>query len=173
MGIEKAEIKKAVAYDIGCSLEDALEAAKNEVHRWEGSKLAYRQAADGVNALVVHLKKDVEAGELGLEEAEGIKRWLMRGTEICRNLGLQSDALICKAKGKIEALEKSILMVKKVHDREEQKISDSRAIADEEKDINPRRNARPVGQHPGRSEAQNRRVGVVETSEQKLPTNGV
>jgi len=165
MGIEKAEIKMAVAHDIGCSLDDMLTAARAEIHRWEGAKLAHQQAQGGIDSLMgIHLKKDLEEGNLGMEEAEKIQRWLQRARGVNENLALQSDAMICKAKGKVEAMEKAVLVTKKVYDTEERKKN----AVDEPGEPDERLAGRPtraVGSHPGQSVAQQRRDEAQETVE--------
>jgi len=158
VGAEKSEIKMSVAHDIGCSLDDMLTGARAEIHRWEGAKLAHQQAQGGIDSLMgIHLKKDLEEGTLGMEEAEKIQRWLQRARGINENLAIQSDAMICKAKGKVEAMEKAVLITKKVYDAEARKRE---ALLNPEEPDDRVGRTRAVGAHPGLSLANQRRSEV-------------
>lgn len=183
MGIEKSEIKMGVAHDIGCRLEDALEAAKQDVYRWEGAKMAYTQATKDVNGLLGHLKRDVEEQKLSMDQGILVQRWLTRSRDVCQNLTLQADAMICKVKGKVEAMEKAVKITKGVYDVEEKKrdslkveqkkldAADAASVSAEDSS-GPKRISRPTGLRPDLSEAQQRRKGINGAAAHEPSDNG-
>jgi len=156
MGFEKSEIKMSVAQEIGNNLDDALESAKVEINRWEGGKFAHVQTTQGIDHLIGHhLKKDLEEDKLTMEDAERIKRYLLRAKGLVENLSIQCDSLTLKAKGKVEALEKAVLITKKVYDSESRKRTSLLTPEEPDERTGP---TRAVGAHPGPSIAQQRRA---------------
>jgi hypothetical protein len=128
VGHEKSEIKMALAHELGASFDDALEAANRDVYRWDGAKTSLGNAAVAVEALVGLLKKEMDAeakkGETEVDEEMFVlgRKWILRAAEVVKNLRLQAEVQEQRAHGRVEALQTSVKITKKLYDTEEQKI---------------------------------------------------
>lgn len=128
MGSEKSELKMALAHELGASFDDALDAANRDVYRWDGAKTSLGNAAAAVEALVGLLKKemDVEAkkGEQVVDEELFVfgRKWIVRAAEVVKNLRLQAEIQEQRSHGRVEALQTSVKITKKLYDVEEKKL---------------------------------------------------
>jgi len=123
MNIEKAEVKVAVAHEIGCRLDDTREAARSEVAQWEGANASLVQAGRAIEELARHVDKDVDEGLYDLEVAKHVKKYLTRAAAVAQNLGTQAGAQRLMAQGKVQALESAVKVVQKFHEEETRKVA--------------------------------------------------
>jgi len=108
--MDKGELKAAVVHEIGCKTDDMLEAAKTEMSRHEGAKLALALASKQVAALGNHVDKDMDAGEFSnldgpLEVAKAIKKYLQRATGVVDSGVASAENHRLIAQGKVQAFE--------------------------------------------------------------------
>jgi hypothetical protein len=117
----KSEIKMGTAHELGCRIEDTLEATKKLVHQYAGAATALQQAAKAIEALTSHIDKDVDAQTYDLETAAHIKKYIGRAAQIAQNLAIQSDNLRQLNSGKTEGLDLAIQLTKKLYEEERRK----------------------------------------------------
>jgi hypothetical protein len=121
VNLDKADVKIAVACDLGARVEDSLEAAKAEVIRQEGSTSAFIQGTKACEALATHVDKDIDEGKFDLECAAHVKRYVERCANAMRNLGAHAEQGRIHALGKVAAYETTVKVVAKYRDEEQQK----------------------------------------------------
>ncbi len=175
MAIEKSEIKMAVAHELGCGFDDALEKAQQDIHRWEGAKTAFKEAAAGVEALCAHIQRDLKEEKFDATAANAARNYVRRAAAICENLRLKAEVHEQRAHGRVEALETSVKLTKKLYDAEEAKLQalkeHQEGADDEEKsDETPtngrqRPPSRPVGARPPSPNHRNRGASPDSSSE--------
>ena len=157
MSIEKAQVKVGTAHEIGCRLDDSLEAATKDLYRLEGAAQAFRQAAQSVESLAKHVDAEMDAGKFDLEAAKLIKRYVERAHQMMTNLTMQADNNRMAQTGKVAGAEAAVQLVKKFRDEEERKADLLRAAiaarAAEPAVAEPAQEEglRPVGLRPGMS----------------------
>lgn len=122
MNIEKAQAKMGTAHDIGCRLDDTREAYLKEVSQWEGSNAAALQIAKGIEELAKHVDKDMDEGLYDLTTASVIKKYLTRAATVAQAVGAQASQQTLMAKGRVQAAEAGITLVRKIHDEEAAKV---------------------------------------------------
>lgn len=145
MGLEKAELKRETANEIGNALEDVLEQGRLAQARKSGEADAWGAAAKSLEGLLGLVSRDVDEGKLDLEEAKLAKTWLLRAVNGAKGAAAEHLAAFHVAKGKVEALEVAVGVTKRIFDREATKAE---ALAQDD-GANGRGRARPVGAHPG------------------------
>jgi polyhydroxyalkanoate synthesis regulator phasin len=115
----KAQLRAAVGEELGIKMDDALEAARAEMCRVDGARQAFTQLADKIEQLNKVVDKEVEEGKIAsLEEASTIKKWIARSVGIPKNLGLGAEVQFHVCRGKVEALEQQIKILKAFVDGE-------------------------------------------------------
>jgi len=122
----KSQVKIGTAFEIGCRFDDVLESAKAEQFKYEGASGGLQQAAQSVEALTQHVDKDVDAELFDLTTAGHIKKYLIRAHQVVLNLSKQADNNRMISMGKVQALESSVKIVKKIHDDEVTKVENLR-----------------------------------------------
>lgn len=158
MSAEKAEVKMATAHAIGVQHDDRLEAAKAEVHRFEGASGAMKQAGENLNNLIAQFQKEVDEGKLDehgdsvLKVASLVTQWLRRAVGTTVALGDIATDNKLKCMGKVEALEQAVADVMRV-------FKDERAKADALKAGKTELPMRRIpGAHPGKGTAAARKA---------------
>jgi hypothetical protein len=148
MSIEKSEIKVVAAHEIGCRLDDALEASTKDLYRLEGAVTAFKQAAQAVEGLAKHIDKEMDEGKFDLEQAKIIKRYVERAHQMMTNLGIQSDANRVAQTGKVSGMQQAVQLAKQFRDAEESKAQTLR-VAYEKLQSGEDPGRRSMGLHPG------------------------
>jgi len=150
MGIEKSEIKMAVAHELGAGFDDALEAAERDIYRWDGAKTSLKNAATAVEGLIAHAKKDLDLEAIDEETYKLIRKWLQRSVEVVRNLRVQAEGHEQRAHGRAEALRTSVKITQRLYEEEAAKLKGVQGHDEEEPNgevprLGP---ARPTGIRP-------------------------
>lgn len=174
MSIEKAELKKAVAHEIGCRLDDLREGAEREVHAYDGARKAFSQGSKSVTELLKHVEKEMDEGAFNdldgpLAVAAIIKKYVQRAANLLDNMQMNAEANHLKAQGKVEALAAAVSVPKKLWDEEHHKVEVARTA------LNGSAGPRSVGTHPGDPLAERRAEAKAQngTTEAAASTNGV
>jgi hypothetical protein len=162
MNLEKADVKIGTANEIGCQIEDSLEAAQKEALRAEGTLAAFPQVQQTLEGVFKAVDKDIEAGDFDLDTAALIKKYLVRAAQAIQTLSKQSEANRLVLGGKIVALEHTVKLVSAYKQAEELKASNFRkaveaqqqeAVQSGQKEETvagrPQELNRPAGMHPG------------------------
>jgi hypothetical protein len=124
MSLMKAEVKAATAHSIGVRMDDRLEAAQAEMHRFEGASGGVKQAGESIQELMAQFQKEVNDGKLSqfgeqqLKVAEQVTQWLRRAIGSCMALGDMAASNRLKCMGKVEALQQSVKDVMAIHSEE-------------------------------------------------------
>lgn len=128
MNVDKAELKIAIATDIGATIEDSLEAAKKEMQQYDGAIMAFAKAAKACELLASHVDKDLDEGKYGLETAEIVKRYIERSAQVNRTLCKEAENLSISASGKISAFENAVATINKYREAERLKVISARVM---------------------------------------------
>lgn len=126
MSILKAEIKAAAAHEIGVRMDDALEAARGDISRADGSAAAATKISLEIDGLVSRAQKDIDAGAMGLEDGKLVVSWLQRAHGVAQAQALAGAQVKLMAQGRVSAFESVIGVVAKYKGEEEAK---AKAIA--------------------------------------------
>jgi len=122
MNIEKAQMKMGTAHEIGCRLDDSRESYLKEVSHWEGANAASLQVARGIEDLAKHVDKDIDEGQYDLEMGARIKKYLTRAATVANSVAAQAGQQSLLARGKVQAMEASLVLVRKLHDEEQKRV---------------------------------------------------
>lgn len=123
MNINKAEVKIFTAHELGCRLDDLLEANTKDMYRLEGGVVALKQATTSIEGLLAVVDKEMDAEKFSLEQAKEIKRYIQRAAQILTNLTLNTDNNRIAYGGRMQALELAVNVAKKYQDEESKKIA--------------------------------------------------
>jgi hypothetical protein len=123
MNLDKSELKIGVAHELGCRLDDTLEAAQKDVLRFEGAIQAFLQASQAVEGLLSHVDKDIDEGKLDLQVAAEIKKYLVRASQVSAVLAKQAENNRLVHSGRVLAMEMSVKIVKKFQEDEATKVA--------------------------------------------------
>jgi len=182
MGVEKAELKRAVLHGLGADTEDMLEEAGRRRSENTGARQALLLAAKHVQAIAEVVDKELESGKLEeLCEGEPLKIAKYAKRQIARcvdSLDLAAQAARnreIQGHGEVEALKGVVALLEKRHAMEDAAIQAFRAreaelaaavaVADQvAEDIGV---GRPTGTRPPQSEAAQRKAA--EAAEAQAP----
>lgn len=173
MGVEKSEIKMAVAHELGAGFDDALEAAEQDILRWDGAKTSLKSAAAAVEALIAHAKRDLEAEVIDEERFVLVRKWLQRATEVVRNLRTQAEVHEQRAHGRVDAFKTTVKLTKKLFDNEEAKLKGLQEHVEEEPtgEVPRHTPARPTGTRPPNVIAAKKAAEKAEKASKKKKTS--
>lgn len=171
MTVEKSKLKAAFAHDIGCQVDDQLEAAKKKIEQARGGRNALKSATQFVAKLMEHVDKDREEGLLDPTKLDGelavaalLKRYIQRCAGVVDNLATQGEIQLQQAMGEARGLEQVVQRLKAVHDQE---IAKAQAVDEavkhgtiEVEDGRPAGVDRAVGAHPGNPAADRKGNGA-------------
>ncbi len=115
-GLAAIELKASVLQEVGCSLDDAREAALVEQHQAEGASVVLGQVAKQIEELAASIEKDIDEGKLDLEQAKVIKGYITRASSVAHVHQAQAENLRIRATGKVAAFEISVKDMKKKYD---------------------------------------------------------
>lgn len=147
MSFEKSQVIANALFNAGVRIDDILEGAKRDHHRFEGGQVALLQVLKQVQALTSHVDKDVEEGKLNTEQATLVKVWIERAVAVIESGSQTMANNAVGAHGQVLMAEKVVKVLKTMHDVELSKADVlQRAEAGEVIDGAERRQ---VGEHPG------------------------
>lgn len=155
MSLDKSEIRIGVAREIGCALDDALEAAQGEIKFFEGGASALVQAGKQIQALAKIVDEDLEkeTGEIpDLAAATLVKKFITRAVAVVESGARTAENHRLVSEGKTRALQAAVGGIKKRIDVEQirvdaTRLEAARVLAGEAAD-GPKAD-RAVGAHPG------------------------
>lgn len=122
MNLGKAEVKIDVANELGCRLDDMLEANQKDLYRLEGAVKAYQAMGLAIDGLMKIVDQEMDEGKFNLEEAAHIKRFVKRAHQMSVNLSLQTDNNRITQIGRIQGTEQAVAVAKKFKDEELAKV---------------------------------------------------
>lgn len=133
--MEPHEIRAGFAHELGCKLDDMLEAAKLEVARGEGSRTALQMAAKKVSELALAVNKDLDEGKLdnlegSLAIAGVIKDYLTRAVTALESGVVAAESHRLQVQGRVQAFEMIVGNVKKIHDLEQGQANLRKVVGD-------------------------------------------
>ena len=130
MNLDKAQLKIAVANNLGADMEDRLEGEMKAAHELAGAAQALRQVAKKVPAdLIAKLEADQEEGDKAIKDGleahlvvQLIKQWLTRaGDYIAHMADVEQQKAVAQG-GRAAGLQDAMKLVKKMKDEETQKL---------------------------------------------------
>lgn len=144
MNVEKALIKVSAVNDVGVRLDDALEAARADVHRTEGGAQAMERAAELLATCNKLVDKDLEEQKLpDLASATLIKKWLERAASSLKDLRQQYQHARVQAQGRAAGFESAVAIAKRFVDEEQRKVDAFKQAVSEGRVVEEGAYARP------------------------------
>jgi hypothetical protein len=130
MNLDKAQLKIAVANNLGADMEDRLEGEMKAAHELAGAAQALRQVAKKVPAdLIARLEADQEEGDKAIKDGleahlvvQIIKQWLTRAGDYLAHMADVEQQKAVAQGGRASGLQDAMKLVKKMKDEETQKI---------------------------------------------------
>jgi hypothetical protein len=123
MNVEKALVKVSAVHDVGVRLDDALEAARADVHRTEGASHALERAVEALAPLYKLVDKELDEQKIAdIATASAIKAWLERSSALLKDLRTQYQHGRVQAQGRVAGFEGAVAIAKKFVDDERKKI---------------------------------------------------
>lgn len=154
-GIAESETKLVVLREIGKSLEDGERAARAELERQKGSKLALVRASKGIAAINELVSNDLDAGTLNFESelhaSSYVSNIVEKARKICVDLGALAEREELVSSGRLLAMEQAVKNVEKRFQNERaalNRIADNAAALERGED-GPRPKGAKTGSHPG------------------------
>lgn len=164
------EIRADLVHELGCKLDDMLEAAKFDGMRDEGAKMALQLSVKKIDELSLLVDKELDSdGFANLEEplqiAKAIKKYLIKAHEILELGAAQAEQHRLVSQGRIQAYELMVGNMKRIHDMERGKAALRKAatISEETSSEIAVRAPAPVG-HPGMTLKERRKLEDAETA---------
>jgi len=130
MNLDKAQLKIAVANNLGADMEDRLEGEMKAAHELAGAAQALRQVAKKVPAdLIAKLEADQEEGDKAIKDGleahlvvQIIKQWLTRAGDYLGHMADVEQQKAVAQGGRASGLQDAMKLVKKMKDEETQKL---------------------------------------------------
>jgi len=123
MGIDKAELKKAILQDMGIKADDRLDALTAELYRTEGAAGSLKTAAEVIERDVfARLRSDLEGGQLDADQAKTVDRYIRTCIHSLQHLAQQSNVQVPIMKGRLDEATEQVKRIKEEFDSEEAKI---------------------------------------------------
>jgi hypothetical protein len=117
--LDKSDVKVGTATEIGCRLDDMLEAQVRELHRFEGAVTAFRTGALAVEGLEKAVDRELDEGAIpDLETASLLKKYTGRMHQVLTNLAMQADNNRLMQTGKISAMQGAVEVTRKFREEE-------------------------------------------------------
>lgn len=134
MSLEKSEVRIGVANEIGCAMDDALEAARGQVKYCEGGNVLLLLAQRKVQALAQLVDDDLDGKGEGLikdlETAKLVKKYITRAVTIIGSDAAGAANAKLVATGHVQAYEMAIKGLKKKVDLETAKVAQAKKNAE-------------------------------------------
>jgi len=124
VSVEKSELRSYAIHEVGCKLDDVLDAAKLDVARFDGAGEALTLAADRISAVYQEIDREtVPDGSLSLEDASLAKRYVTRCVDFLSKAADDAVRGKFRAEGKVIGLEQSVVVAKSLYDLEKSKAN--------------------------------------------------
>jgi len=120
--MERTEIKMSTASTIGSKLEDMAEAAQGVAHRLEGAHGALVRAGQQMEALLASADTQVDAGELGLDEARLVKVTVTKCIAVTAQAAREALQQSLGANGRVAGLRSAVAATKVIYDAEASRL---------------------------------------------------
>jgi hypothetical protein len=155
--IDKAEIKKLTAINIGAGIEDMQEQARTAEKMHQGGHLILKEAVSKIAALTEVLRSEFIEGTIKASDIEApekvealVRKYIARAQNIVDNMRMGEVNAQIAAAAAAQAYGRAMTVVTKVVTEEQGKI-EALTAPSQEADVEDagRPPARPVGQHPG------------------------
>ena len=121
MTIEKSELRASAIHDLGARLDDGLEKVNRQKHEAMGAVSAYVKASGDIKVLKLHVQKDIDGGEMDMETAKIVLRWLDRSVNVCENLSVQARNSVFKIEGMEMGMQTAVSVASQMHGTEKAK----------------------------------------------------
>lgn len=178
MNIQNAEAKIGAVHEVGCRLDDSLEAATKDLYRAEGAASAVKQIVSLLENLMITVDKDVskliDEGTLDLEQAKLVKGFMDKARLQVANLSSNAENNKIVQSGKVQAFQQAVQVAKKFKDDEMNKlkmladaITSGKVKKTEEGLVHTGEGMRPEGVHPGMSIKERRLAEVAAVPQEK------
>lgn len=159
MSVTKAEIKAGAVHEIGCRLDDQLEAAARQIGHFAGSVSGCVSASKKIGALTLAIQRDLDAGALAMPEtpielAKMLTHQIKRATAIADAEAQAFSNRRIQQEGIAAGLRLAIGTTKQIHDAAAAKASQGPEVAAAAEDArDARREAKAARRKPAKKPA--------------------
>lgn len=122
MNLDKSDLKILTAHELGCRLDDYLDANTKDMYRLEGGVTALRAASLSLDGLMKVVDKEMDEGKFDLEQAAHIKKFVQRAAQMVLNLALQHENNRIAQTGRVAALDGAVSIARKFKEEESKKV---------------------------------------------------
>ena len=117
------EVRAEFAHEIGCKLDDMLDAAKLDAARDEGAKNALQALVKRISELGLLVDKEMDEGLFSgvdgpMSVAAAIKKYIVRASAVLESGALQAESHRLMCCGRVQTLELIVGNMKKTYDME-------------------------------------------------------
>jgi hypothetical protein len=161
MGIEKSEIKAGTMTAYAADLDDLIKAAENDVQKLDGAATALKACGKNIEGVMVAFRQSMEAEDFKVPEdpaalAKLVMAWLRRAHGVTISMADQNTAQGLQVQGRIQGVSVAKKRADAIVAQEKGKAEALRAA--EDRKVVDIATKRPVGSHPGRSQAADRKA---------------
>ena len=120
--LTKQEVKRLTVVEVASGFDKMADTFLKEKLRLEGERQGYTKAGVAVESLLAHVDKDRDDGVISQHDAQLLKRWLSRGVELLRNLGLNATSQVIRTEGKQEGVEHALAAARRLVEKLSQPV---------------------------------------------------
>lgn len=122
MSAEKSNIKIETAHELGCRLDDSLEASQRDLLKIEGSIMGLRASLALIAERLLQIDKDVDDKKLTKEESVNYRKCLEEIHGTVKNQVINSENNRFFQVGRISSLELAVAITKSFCEEEAKKV---------------------------------------------------
>jgi len=177
MSLLKVEAKIGAVNELGCRLDDSLEAATKDLYRAEGAVSALKQIVVSIENLLKNVDKDLSESDFDLQQIGAIKKYVdkIRQNAVYQCNNAESNR--ASQAGKVQGFQQAVQVAKKFKDEEMSKIQLLQAainqgtiVKTEQGLVQTGEGPRPPGVRPGMSIKERRLAEASALQEPKKET---
>lgn len=158
MSLLKVEAKIGAVNELGCRLDDSLEAATKDLYRAEGASAALKQIVVSIENILKSVDKDLEGSDFDLQQVSAIKKYVDKVRQVAVTQSNNAESNRAAQTGKVQGFQQAVQVAKKFKDEEMSKIqllqsaiSQGTIVKTEQGLVQAAEGPRPPGVRPGMS----------------------
>jgi hypothetical protein len=122
MSILKSEVKIGTVHELGCRLDDSLDAATREMYKGEGAAEALHQATAAFEKFAKNVDEEIREGITDLESARFVKRYIGLMLNALTSMEKSAESAKMANVGRVHAFKQAVQIAKQMKDEEMTKL---------------------------------------------------
>lgn len=122
MSILKSEVKIGTVHELGCRLDDSLDAASKDMYRGEGASEALHQALAAFEKLAKNVDEEMKEGAADMDSARFVKRYIGNMLGVLTTMAKAADGVKMSNVGRVQAFKQAVQIAKQMKDDELAKL---------------------------------------------------